>query len=108
MGKYFKKDGTEITEAECNTMKDSGVLFSNRGGDRYEFSDVKKAKRDAQVAEDIVNEPMKNWTAVMKKSDLKIMPRHMEDLITDNPDFNIHEKMKTHYDEKVALRATKP
>ena len=36
------------------------------------------------------------------------MPRYLEDLITDNPDFNIHEKMKTRYDEKVALRATKP
>ena len=36
------------------------------------------------------------------------MPRYLEDLITDNPDFNIHENMKTRYDEKIELRATKP
>ena len=36
------------------------------------------------------------------------MPRYLEDLITDNPSLTIHENVKTRYDEKVALRATKP
>jgi hypothetical protein len=60
---------------------------------------------DAQVLADA---PMTAWKKAMKKSDTELLPRHMEDLITDNPDFNIHEKMKTRYDEKVALRATQP
>ena len=50
---------------------------------------------------------MDEWKGTIHEKDSG-MPRHMEDLITDNPDFNIHEKMKTRYDEKVALRATQP
>ena len=50
---------------------------------------------------------MNDWKSSMQETDSG-MPRYLEDLITDNPDFNIHENMKTRYDEKVALRATKP
>jgi hypothetical protein len=50
---------------------------------------------------------MNDWKTSIQGTDSG-MPRYMEDLITDNPDFNIHEKMKTRYDEKVALRATQP
>ena len=50
---------------------------------------------------------MNDWKSSMQGTDSG-MPRHMEDLITDNPSLTIHEKMKTRYDEKVALRATKP
>tara|TARA_R110002020_G_scaffold24456_2_gene80570 strand:- start:34 stop:363 length:330 start_codon:yes stop_codon:yes gene_type:complete len=46
------------------------------------------------------------WIEKMYISDKTMMPRFLEDLITENPDLNIHEKMKARYDEKVALRAT--
>ena len=48
------------------------------------------------------------WGEKMYISDKTMMPRFLEDLITENPDLNIHEKMKTSYDAKVALRSTKP
>ena len=50
---------------------------------------------------------MNDWKSSMQGTD-NGMPRYMEDLITANSDFTIPEKMKTRYDEKIALRATKP
>ena len=47
------------------------------------------------------------WERKIRRTDSS-MPRYLEDLITDNPSLTIHEKVKTRYDEKVALRATKP
>jgi hypothetical protein len=68
-----------------------------------------QADQDKWTAEYLVEFPegFDDWRASMQETDSG-MPRYLEDLITDNPDFNIHEKMKTRYDEKVALRATKP
>jgi hypothetical protein len=71
-----------------------------------------RATRDA---EELANDPRNpdNWTDLEHwKNDIRKtdsgMPRYMEDLITANSDFTIPEKMKTRYDEKIALRATKP
>jgi hypothetical protein len=50
---------------------------------------------------------MNDWKSSMQETD-DGMPRYLEDLITDNPSLTIHENVKTRYDEKVALRATKP
>ena len=68
-----------------------------------------QADQDAWTAEYLVQFPegYDEWKVAMQGTD-DGMPRYLEDLITDNPDFNIHENMKTRYDEKVALRATKP
>ena len=66
-----------------------------------------RAVREKEIEDALVPTALQLWEDSMKRTDRK-MPRHMEDLITDNPDFNIHEKMKTRYDEKVALRATQP
>ena len=68
-----------------------------------------QADQDTWTAEYLVEFPKgyDEWKLSMQRSD-DGMPRYLEDLITDNPDFNIHEKIKTRYDEKVALRATKP
>jgi len=63
--------------------------------------------RDAEELAYANAKPMNDWMESMQGTDSG-MPRYLEDLITDNPDFNIHEKIKTRYDEKVALRATKP
>ena len=68
-----------------------------------------QADQDKWTAEYLVKFPegFDEWKETMVVTDLG-MPRYLEDLITDNPDFNIHENMKKRYDEKVALRATKP
>ena len=66
-----------------------------------------EAARDVEEQEWADAQPMEDWKASMQETDLG-MPRYMEDLITDNPSLTIHENMKTCYDEKVALRATKP
>jgi len=63
--------------------------------------------RDAEELAWANAKPMEDWKNSIQKTDF-YMPRFLEDLITDNPDFNIHENMKTRYDEKVALRATQP
>ena len=76
-------------------------------GIKVMFTAEEEAFRDAEEAQELANRPMEKWKASMQETDSS-MPRHMEDLITDNPDFNIHAKMKTRYDEKVALRATQP
>ena len=71
------------------------------------FTAEEETAKDVQEAQSLSEKPMNDWKSSMQGTD-NGMPRYLEDLITDNPDFNIHEKMKTRYDEKVALRATKP
>ena len=71
------------------------------------FTAAEETARDAEELEWANETPMRDWKASIQGTDSS-MPRFLEDLITDNPDFNIHEKMKTRYDEKVALRATQP
>ena len=71
------------------------------------FTQEEETARDAEELAWANAKPMNDWKSSMQGTDAG-MPRYLEDLITDNPDFNIHEKIKTRYDEKVALRATKP
>jgi hypothetical protein len=51
--------------------------------------------------------PMEAWLRSIAETDFQ-MPRHMEDMITSNSSFVIPAEVKKRYDEKVALRATKP
>jgi len=60
-----------------------------------------------QWIKDMIETPFELWRRQISGTDSD-MPRYLEDLITDNPSLTIHEKVKTRYDEKVALRATKP
>ena len=71
------------------------------------FTAEEETARDAEELAWTNARPMEDWKEVMLASDSD-MPRYLEDLITDNPSFTIHENMKTRYDEKVSLRATKP
>ena len=68
-----------------------------------------QADQDKWTAEYLVEFPegYDDWKESMQETDYG-MPRYMEDLITDNPSLTIHENMKTRYDSKIALRATKP
>ena len=76
-------------------------------GVKVPFTQAEEDARDAKELAVANAKPMKNWKSSMQWTDGGI-PRFLEDLITDNPSLIIHEKMKTRYDEKVALRATKP
>ena len=85
--------------------------MSTRNGVITEFPGgiPSQADQDAWIAEYLVQFPegYDAWKESIRATDVG-MPRYLEDLITDNPSLAIHEKVKTRYDEKVALRATKP
>jgi ferritin-like protein len=71
------------------------------------FTAEEETARDAEELAWEEIKPFRKWQESIQETDAG-MPRYMEDLITANSDFTIPEKMKTRYDEKVALRATKP
>ena len=71
------------------------------------FTQKEETARDAEELAVTNAKPMEDWKVSMQGTDSG-MPRYLEDLITDNSNFIIHENMKIRYDEKIALRATKP
>ena len=70
------------------------------------FTAEEETARDVEEAQALAEKPMEDWLRKIAGTDTD-MPRYLEDLITDNSNFIIHEKMKIRYDEKIALRATK-
>ena len=74
---------------------------------RTPFTAKEEAEEDAAVVVKTAAKPLNDWKSSMQGTD-DGMPRFLEDLITENPSLTIHKNMKTRYDEKVALRATKP
>jgi len=81
--------------------------FRNENGVNIPLTAEEETARDAEELAVANAKPMEDWKLSMQGTDGG-MPRYLEDLITDNPSLTIHENMKTRYDEKVALRATKP
>ena len=77
------------------------------GGVAVPFTPEEETAKDAEELAWANAKPMEDWKEVMQETDSS-MPRYLEDLITANSDFILPEKIKTRYDEKVALRATKP
>ena len=77
-------------------------------GDNYK----NRATRYAEIidpADQTKWTPMKRWEFAMAKQErMGGIDRDTENLITDNPTFTINEYTQTKYDDKVALRATKP
>jgi len=71
------------------------------------FTPEEEIARDAEELAVANAKPMEDWKFSMQETDFG-MPRYLEDLITANSDFILPEKIKTRYDSKVALRATKP
>jgi len=85
-------------------------------GDELEWHDkIQTQPIDADIQAEIIrlqtewdsNKTMRDWKEKIAETDVG-MPRYLEDLITDNPNFIIHENMKTRYDEKIALRGEHP
>ena len=71
------------------------------------FTVEEETARDAEELAVANAKPVEDWKESMRGTD-DGMPRHMEDLITNNASLVIPTEMKERYDEKVALRATKP
>jgi hypothetical protein len=71
------------------------------------FTAQEESDRDAEEVVWANAKPMENWKSSMQGTDSQ-MPRPMEDLITSNDSLVIPAVMRERYDEKVALRATKP
>jgi len=68
-----------------------------------------QSDQDTWTAEYLVQFPegYDEWKVAMQGTD-DGMPRFLEDLITSNSSLVVPAAMKERYDEKVALRATKP
>ena len=101
-GKVIYKQDPDFEEGKG--IKSSRVLYP-------EIPEADMVEKTVSLTEQEYSDRFESerpWGEKMRISDGTMMPRFLEDLITDNPDFNIHEKMKTRYDEKVALRATQP
>ena len=81
--------------------------YRTENGIDIPFTPAEEASFDAmKIAYDLA-QPMNDWKADMQRTDSG-MPRYMEDLITDKFDGNAGSNLQTRYDEKIALRATKP
>ena len=76
-------------------------------GNKVMFTDAEEIARDAEEATALAAKPLNKWKESIQATDAD-MPRYLEDLITDNPTFTINEYTQIKYDDKVALRATKP
>jgi hypothetical protein len=111
--RYFDSDKNEITEAEYNIRVSAGKKFGtwkiNKQSAMKQYSDSRQSAREIEEA----NAPIPDskatliWKKVMIRSD-KNMPRHMEDLITNNASLVIPAEMKKRYDDKIKIRAEKP
>jgi len=71
-----------------------------------EMTEEEQAASDTATAQELADEPMREWKILMRKTDSG-MPRYLEDLITINS-FTMTPIMKVRYDEKKLLRTTKP
>tara|TARA_R110000737_G_C14480557_1_gene468445 strand:+ start:562 stop:882 length:321 start_codon:yes stop_codon:yes gene_type:complete len=97
-GKSVYREAPHSDKTLGNASNDTGIALND-------LQVVDESLTDEQWNQKC--EDAKPWIEKIADTDAG-MPRHMEDLITDNPSLTIHENMKTRYDEKVALRATKP
>jgi len=73
---------------------------------RTPFTAQEELDKDAEELAYANAKPMEAWKVFMQETD-RGMPRYLEDLITSNS-LVIPAEMKKRYDEKVALRETKP
>jgi len=86
------------------------TLLANTGNFTVDVDNpFEKGKWDGSKWVEVLPTALEIWVETMEAADREQgLPRYFEDLITDNPSLTIHENIKTRYDEKVALRATKP
>ena len=64
------------------------------------------AASDTTTAQELADEPMREWKILMRKTDTG-MPRFLEDLITINS-LTMTPEMKFRYDKKIKIRGEQP
>jgi hypothetical protein len=106
-GEYLHSCGNQI--AEKKSHKDALEHFvTSRGMSLSDYTiGFESTVIVSQWIKDMIETPAELWRRQISGTDSG-MPRHMEDLITSNASLVIPAEMKKRYDEKVALRATKP
>jgi len=78
-------------------------------GVKVMFTPEEEAFRDAEELEWSNSKPLEDWKENMQRADNDMMPRYLEDHIKDDHDgVASNEFLQTKYDDKKALRATKP
>ena len=75
-------------------------------GNKVMFTEAEEIARDAEEATALAARPLNKWKESIQATDGG-MPRYLEDLITTNS-LTMTSEMKTRYDAKIKLRATKP
>jgi hypothetical protein len=83
------------------------MRYKNVDGVRIPYTAQEEIDRDVEEAEAEAQRPMMVWKRKMQRTD-NGMPRYLEDLITDKFDGNAGTNLQVRYDDKVALRVTKP
>ena len=77
-------------------------------GNKVMFTDAEEIARDAEEATALAAKPLNKWKESIQATDAD-MPRYLEDHITDDHDGVAgNEFLQAKYDDKKALRATKP
>ena len=82
--------------------------YHNVNGEKVPFTAQEETDRDAEEAQVALDEPMELWKQEMRESDGGMMPRFLEDLITNNASLVIPAEMKKRYDEKLKIRGERP
>ena len=73
-----------------------------------EMTAEEQAVSDIIIAQELADKPMREWKEKIAETDAG-MPRYLEDHIKDDHDgVASNEFLQTKYDDKKALRATKP
>ena len=71
-----------------------------------EMTEEEQAASDTATAQELADEPMREWKILMRKTDSG-MPRYLEDLITINS-LTMTPEMKVRYDAKIKIRGEQP
>ena len=73
-----------------------------------EMTEEEQAASDTATAQELADEPMREWKILMRKTDTG-MPRYLEDHITDGHDGDAsNEFLQVKYDAKIKLREERP
>jgi len=75
---------------------------------KIQYTAQEEIDRDVKEAQELADKPMREWKQKIVETDSS-MPRYLEDHITDHHDGVAgNEFIQGKYDDKKALRATKP
>jgi hypothetical protein len=104
--KFIRQNGKAVYRELPHTDKTLANAADWLGVSESELQVVDEAITPEEYGNQSMND--RPWLEKIIESDKKMIPRYLEDLITSNSSLVIPAEMKKRYDDKVALRATKP